>query len=607
MERFSIAIAVLAVVMEAFFLPGCGGSSSSGGGGTTSSSTVTVNGVANLGVVKGGVVSAYRLDGGSKGTLLDRYSGTGPDGTFRLRITNYQGPMLLELAPDANNSATFLDEYSGTMKTLADRVRSVAPAVTADQYANITPLTEMAAAGALQKLAAGTDPVQGVAESLAQVGTAFLGGGDPLTLVPDDLSQVSSKGSADYAGVLAGIAGLAATRGKSIAALSSDFYGQLFPSSGKAGALRTRDVQDLYTHMTGAPVKGAIRRRASAAKPLGSANIAEAHQGRFDYVSLALTAGGKQLEDGTVDLYTTNAGFSPRDLYTDGTWSAPAKSRVTFDTYTFSADGRWSLNRVASAVATPEHQGVFSADGQMVAGVLTDNYSVRDQRFLVGVRHATSPALRSGEWQWVVLEYQTGGSLVTFSGNLSLTAATVGSGSFSGILRSSNSAAATTFNGSIGRDSYGFVFRPSTAGGVVPSSFAFVPSEDGDKAIVWFADGTVWGLGVALRRNTTRHQFVGRSFHYAELAASVPRSTSGMVRILAGKGLFSGRDFTTAPQPKKRNIAFSLMMKAADKQGMRAVSLSRAGEAARTGYIAPDGMAIVAEDPGKGIRLLLRQ
>jgi len=187
-----IMVTVAAVWTVALFAPGCGGSS--GGSAVTSSSTITVQGVANLGVVSGGVIKAYRLDGGSKGALLDSYSGTGTDGAFSLHITNYQGPMLLELTPDVGNTATFLDEYSGKSSTLVDTIRSVVPAILSDQYANITPLTEIATAGALQKMASGADPAQQVIEALAQVGTAFLGGGDPLTLTPDDLSQAVANG-----------------------------------------------------------------------------------------------------------------------------------------------------------------------------------------------------------------------------------------------------------------------------------------------------------------------------------------------------------------------------------------------------------------------------
>ncbi|RMH51979.1 MAG: hypothetical protein D6682_02935 [Zetaproteobacteria bacterium] len=596
-----------AMVALALFAPGCGGGGG-GGGSVAGGSTVAVHGVANLGVVQGGVVRAYRLDGGGKGALLDRYSGTGPGGGFTLRISNYQGPMLLELTP-GGQGATFLDEYTGTTAALSGTIRAVVPAVVADQYANITPLTEMAAAGALQKIAAGGDPAAGVMEALAQVGSAFLGGGDPLTLIPDDVTLPAS-GDADrahYAAVLAGIAGLAHTRGKSIPALAADLYGQLFPVGG-SGALSTTDLNDLYTHMIQAPVTGRVDHRpAVAGRPLGSANIAQAHQGRFEYVTLTLAVGGRRLERGVVDLYTTSAAMFPRDLYVDGTAQAPASGRVGFDTYSLSADGRWSLDRVTSAVAEPQYQGAFSADGQMVAGVLTDNYSLTEHRLLLGVRHTDAPVVTSAVWQWVGLEYGAAGALTTFSGNLDVTASSAAAGAFSGGITASDGSR-PTFNGNVVRDSYGFVFTLAKGSAPVPVRFRFVPSEDGRKALIWFADGTVWGVGVALRRNSVAQPLVGRRYHYVGLAASTSvRSTAGFVHLLPGGGLFSGRDFTTAPQPQRSGVSFTLSMQAADRVGLRAVSLSKGGEAALSGFIAPDGTVVVAEDPGRGIRLLLRQ
>ncbi|MDX8408997.1 MAG: hypothetical protein R8J84_02970 [Mariprofundales bacterium] len=605
-EAWRTAAAVGALLLLALFAPGCGGASG-GGSAPAAVSVTTVNGVANLGVVTGGVVKAYRLDGGSKGALLDRYSGTGPAGQFALHITNYSGPMLLELTPDTY--ATFVDEYTGTKPSLTATVRSVAPAVLADQYANITPLTEIAAAGALQKLATGTDPAQGVMESLAQVGTAFLGGDNPLTRRPDDVSQMASLGteSAHYASVLAGIAGVASHRGKSIATITADFYGQLFPLAGGTGALATTDTDDLYTAMRTAPVVGVVKKQAAwRSQPLASANIAAAHGGRFQYQSLTLAASGNGLEAGSLDLYAAGpVAFYPRDLYSNGAVQTLSASTVVAASYSFASDGSWQWNQVTSAQTVPVHQGGFSSGGQVVAGVLTDNYSSTSHEWIVGVRSGLAPpSLANSDWQWVGIA-SSGGAWFTLSGNIGLTTSTANTGSFSGGLTPSNTKVKSTFSGRYLVDNYSYIFNiPSGSGGAVPAQFRFYPSEDGTKAVIYFADGNVWGMGVALLASTNAIKLDGAAYHYMAISV-LPSSlsTAGKVALLPSGGLFQGRDFTTSPQQIVSKVPFTLRSGAS--AGL--VSVAKGSEAVLSGYISPDGAVMVAEDPGKGIRLLLRQ
>jgi len=611
-QMLAAAIALLAIV---WFAPGCGGSGSSSSG-PVSSSTVTVNGVANLGVVRGGVVKAYRLDGGSKGALLDSYAATDIYGQYQLKITNYQGPMLLELTPDANNAAQFLDEYTGTMKVLTSTVRSVVPAPAADQYANITALTEVATLAALQKLGVtGTDPAQGVMEALAQVGTAFLGGDDPLTLRPDDVSQSSSIDaySSHYASVLAGFSGLAANNKVTIAQLAADFYGQMFPQVGTPYGQASPYTDALYTQMQAVTTNTGIKLAPVArAKPLGTADIVAAHQGAFDFVRLTLssTNGSDDLSVGSMDFYASVASALQTTVTEQAAYRKGAATAIAgVVNYYGSAqqNGSWNLRSTALANGNLFQQGEISGDGQWMAGVTTDIQNVLSHNLLLAVAHPATAVAASamvGNWQWIAME-KNGTATVTWNGELILA-----NGTFSGGITFSNQSASgrQSIGGTIGVDSYsGFILTNGVlaANADTPTSLHLLPTADANKALVYFSDGTNWGVGVALRRNTAVQPIKGHLYHLTALDIVGKQSTAGTVNLL--KQSLAGKSFTSAAaKPATLNSVFSLTWPTASSNGTQAVTVVQAG-ASLSGYIATDGSVIVAEDPGKGIRLLLRQ
>ncbi|MDX8413532.1 MAG: hypothetical protein R8J85_05535 [Mariprofundales bacterium] len=608
-------LATVAVVIGLGLLaPGCGGSGSSSSGPTVSS-TVTVNGVANLGVVRGGVVKAYRLDGGSKGALLDSYAATDIYGQYQLRISNYQGPMLLELTPDANNAAQFLDEYTGTMKVLTSTVRAVVPAPAADQYANITALTEVATLAALQKLAvAGTDPAQGVMEALAQVGTAFLGGDDPLTLRPDDVSQSSSIDaySSHYASVLAGFSGLAAQNGVSIAQLAADFYGQMFPQVGTPYGQASPYTDALYTTMQAVVTNTGIKLAPVArAKPLGTADIVAAHQGVFDFVRLTLssTNGSDDLSVGSMDFYASVASplatsITEQTAYRNGATTAVAGVVNYYGSA--QQDGSWQL-RTAVTAGNLYQQGVVSGNGQWISGVTTDIYNVSSHNLLLAVAHPATAVAASamvGNWQWMAVE-KNGTATVTWNGELSLTS----SSGFIGAVTYSNqiSSGGQNIGGTVAVDSYSGLLLTNTVAvnAFMPQSFHLLPTADANKALVYFSDGTNWGVGVALRRNTAVQPLSGHLYHFTALDMVGKQSTAGSANFL--KKSLSGKLFTSAAtKPVTLSQSISTTWPTANSNGSQPVTVVQAGTNL-LGYIATDGSVIVAEDPGKGIRLLLRQ
>jgi len=610
-QMATTAIMLLVIV---WFAPGCGGSGSSSSG-PISSSTVTVNGVANLGVVRGGVVKAYRLDGGSKGALLDSYAATDIYGQYQLNITNYQGPMLLELTPDANNAAQFLDEYTGTMQVLTSTVRAVVPAPSADQYANITALTEVATLAALQKLAVtGTDPAQGVMEALAQVGTAFLGGNDPLTLRPDDVSQNSSIDaySSHYASVLAGFSGLAANNKVTIAQLAADFYGQMFPQVGTPYGQASPYTDALYAQMQAVTTNaGVVLIPVATAKPLGTADIVAAHQGVFDFVRLTLSSvnGSDDLSVGSMDFYASVASALATTITEQATYRKGVATTVAGVVNNYGSaqqDGTWQLRATTSTTSNLFQQGTISGDGQWMAGVTTDIQNVLSHNLLLAVAHPAATVAASamvGSWQWIAVE-KNGTATVTWSGEL-----TIVSAGFTGGVTFSNqlSAGRSSISGKIAVDSYsGFVLtNDSVFNAYMPHSFHLLPTADANKALVYFSDGSNWGVGVALRRNTAVQPLSGHLYHFTALDMKGKQSIAATANLL--KGTLSGKSFTSAAaKPVTLNSSFGITWPTANSNGAQPVTVVQAG-LSLLGYIATDGTVIVVEDPGKGIRLLLRQ
>lgn len=612
-----VAMTAAAVLIIAAFAPGCGGSSSSNIT-PAASNTIVVNGVANLGVVKDGVIKAYRLDSGSKGALLDTYAATDIYGQYQLKITNYQGPMLLELTQNAGNSAQFLDEYTGLMKVLPATMRSVVPAAAADQYANITALTEIAALAALQKLAvAGTDPAQGVMEALAEVGTAFLAGDDPLSLRPDDVSQdtYTDTSTSHYASVLAGFSGLAAQNGVTITQLAADFYGQLFPQVGSPYAQASPYTDALYTQMLAVATNAGVKRLpVSKAKPLGIADIVAAHQGGFDVVRLTLnsTNGSDDLSIGSMDFYASVASslatsLTERAAYRNGVVTTSAGVVNYYGRA--HENGSWELRSTASQISSLFQQGAMSGDGQWIAGVTTDIYNVTSHNLMLAVAHPATAVAASkmvGDWQWIAVD-KNGTTTVTWSGELTLTSSTgfVGSVTFS----NQTSSGRQSISGTVGVDSYaGFLLtNTGLANAFMPTTLHMIPTADANKALIYFADGTNWGVGVALRRNLAVLPLSGHLYHFTALDMVGKQSTIGTVNLL--KSSLTGKLYphsTTLLEPFVTSQSLSTAWPTANSNGSQPITVVQAGKSL-SGYVATDGSVIVAEDLGKGIRVLLRQ
>ncbi|MFA6002194.1 MAG: hypothetical protein WC828_08835 [Thermoleophilia bacterium] len=142
-------MALSLVVLLGFLLVlyGCGGdnggvtspTSTSGGGNTT------IAGTAVKGPVNGGMVTAYAINNGTRGTQLAT-APTDPQGNFSMMVGAYSGPVMLSMS-----GGTYTDEATGSMMTMAanDVMTAIIPSVSSGAPITgiqMTPLTSMAQA-----------------------------------------------------------------------------------------------------------------------------------------------------------------------------------------------------------------------------------------------------------------------------------------------------------------------------------------------------------------------------------------------------------------------------------------------------------------------------
>lgn len=242
--------------------------SACGGGSTTAVAPVagnTINGVANLGVVINGVVTAYKLTNGLRGAQVGTPATTQADGTFAIDVGTYAGPVVLVLS-NPNSNATFMDEATGNQTALPvaaanSTVSSVLSAVAANQSATITPLTDIVAAAAMNSAVNGAVDSTAILNATIFVANAFgLNGVDLLVTQPANLGVSAGTGNAaKYAGVLAGIAKVAAvnattttvnnaaTPGDKLIAQTKAYANAMFNAQGQPQAPTALTAGDNFT------------------------------------------------------------------------------------------------------------------------------------------------------------------------------------------------------------------------------------------------------------------------------------------------------------------------------------------------------------------------
>jgi hypothetical protein len=159
-------------------------------------STSSVGGTAAKGPIAGGTVTAYRIDGGTRGGALASTT-TDANGNYSLNVRFYQGPLLLEVT-----GGTYTDEATGTASTaLAIPLRAALSSYGGGHLAaNITLLTEVAVVNAM------ADPGGLTAANIQAENAAIKTqvGFDPVTTSPADATNSSSV-SASVASRLYGV------------------------------------------------------------------------------------------------------------------------------------------------------------------------------------------------------------------------------------------------------------------------------------------------------------------------------------------------------------------------------------------------------------------
>ena len=110
-QFFRSTVSLLSVMALSAGLTACGGggSSSTNVSAPTSpaSQITTLNGMVNKGVVRNGLVSVYSLKDGAVDTLLGT-TYTDQSGHYSLNITNYDGPVYIQVSPSTNGKPTLM-------------------------------------------------------------------------------------------------------------------------------------------------------------------------------------------------------------------------------------------------------------------------------------------------------------------------------------------------------------------------------------------------------------------------------------------------------------------------------------------------------------------
>jgi len=381
MNKFLLGISAALVLA----LSACGG----GGGGSTAN---TINGVANLGVVINGVVTAFKLTNGVKGVQLGAPATTTANGSFSIDVGAYTGPVVLELG-NPNSNATFLDEATGNQASLptaaASTISSVLPSVTTNQPAAITPLTDIVATAAMKSAQNGAADSTAIIAASTLVANAFgLNGMDILQTLPADLGVSAGTGNAaQYASVLAGIANVAAantatptvnnaaTASKKLIAQSKAYAAAMFNATTGApqapSALTTGDsfsaLQLAVTAFNNAPT-GTMNAPAVVATPTGATYAGNTYSYVYQEYKDA-DANVDYMERGTLTLDATAVGTpleawdrSAAALANNGTVPTGNLAAPFSEALTVNQNGSWLMPNAGIG-------GNISADGLVFAGV----------------------------------------------------------------------------------------------------------------------------------------------------------------------------------------------------------------------------------------------
>lgn len=138
MRRFFMTLLTAGILVT---LAGCGESQS---GTTTDAQTTNVSGIAR-GPIKDGTLTIYALNpDGTYGAVIETKSTSSTDGAYSATMS-YSGDAIIEVY-----GGTYIDEATGRTVRLSGKLRTVVAGLTGSVTVAVTPMTEVAAAMALE-------------------------------------------------------------------------------------------------------------------------------------------------------------------------------------------------------------------------------------------------------------------------------------------------------------------------------------------------------------------------------------------------------------------------------------------------------------------------
>ena len=373
-------------ILAGFILISCSGD----GGGTTAAtntttgvSQVSLTGVVvvpNLGPVTAVTVTATDLTTNQE---LGSTNTANADGSYTVPNAKGSNPILIKVT-----GGSYLDEATGTQKSLpTNGISACLPDPSTVDKAAVTTLTEIATQAALRS---GSVTAASIDAANRNVGSALLGGADPTTTIPIDISQAipanATTAEKNYARVLAGLAVDAKNNsGGDLYSAAQRFTDALFDTSGapklSTGGALPADIVNLQAAVQNYVAVGTIS--AANVPPvdtyatIGLVNPATANGSVLEYYYMEVfmdsyAAGTGQISEATVEL-----GLETSDLPTGvASWSAFA-SYVNGVPEVVLASGVHSVQMNANGQllwgnpAFPSNQPIkvdFSKDGQFGIG-----------------------------------------------------------------------------------------------------------------------------------------------------------------------------------------------------------------------------------------------
>jgi len=215
-------------ILAGFILISC--SSDGGDGGAVGTGQVSLAGVvvvANLGPVTAATVTAIDLTTNQE---LGSTNTANADGSYTVPNAKGTNPILIKVT-----GGTYLDEATGAQKSLpTNGISACLPDPSTVTTAAVTTVTEIATQAALRS---GSVTAASIDAANRNVGSALLGGADPTTTIPIDISQAipanATEAEKNYARLLAGLAVDAKNNsGGDLYSAAQRFADALFDASG---------------------------------------------------------------------------------------------------------------------------------------------------------------------------------------------------------------------------------------------------------------------------------------------------------------------------------------------------------------------------------------